>query len=506
MAILRDLIVVIPGIMGSELRNEHGVIWGTSWNVLWGLLKSGGFQTLTLDYAKDVPDRDVLDDHVEAERVVPCAHMIPGFWKIDFYSHCLARIQSAFSNVFHGVATRKAVQAGRVYGKNSSGEGNLANLLEFPYDWRRDNRVAALRLKNLIEHQVQAFAKEKGSRPKVILVAHSMGGLISRHYLEVEGGWEYCRGLISFGTPYGGSPQAANYLVNGYAYLSSILRPVLATFTSVYQLLPVYPVIRSGEGQAYKRIHEVSGLSGVDQTRAVDAWQFHDTMRQRASATKPAGCFLIPFVGVDQPTMQSFTWDGGAGFAPSDEVPPAPGGSVADAALFPAGDGTVPRASATPFELTGKSAEHFVVEQHSSLLTNGAMLDNLITRLQESQVSNSKPFWDVPGQGEKTTAGPSLSLDLRDSYDRSEPVTFELRVLGGSPENPPEVTVRQDENGRDVATTVVAEADGRWVVNLSGLQPIDLYRVEASARVANDRRTIKVHDIFVVGDPKTGGA
>ena len=46
-------------------------------------------------------------------------------------------------------------------------------------------------------------------------MAHSMGGLVSRYYLEVLGGWHNARALFTFGTPYRGSLNAVNVLANG---------------------------------------------------------------------------------------------------------------------------------------------------------------------------------------------------------------------------------------------------------------------------------------------------
>ncbi|HNP71082.1 MAG TPA: hypothetical protein PKK15_08240, partial [Kouleothrix sp.] len=49
-------------------------------------------------------------------------HAIPGFWKIDGYTRCRARILERF--------------------EATPGD----NFFEFPYDWRRDNRHHARRL------------------------------------------------------------------------------------------------------------------------------------------------------------------------------------------------------------------------------------------------------------------------------------------------------------------------------------------------------------------------
>ena len=51
----------------------------------------------------------------------------------------------------------------------------------FPYDWRQDNVVIARKLDALIEQLRRDYGDPQ---LKVDLVAHSMGGLIARYYLQ----------------------------------------------------------------------------------------------------------------------------------------------------------------------------------------------------------------------------------------------------------------------------------------------------------------------------------
>jgi hypothetical protein len=78
-----------------------------------------------------------------------------------------------------------------------------------------------------------------------------MGGLVSRYFLEVLGGWQDTRALITFGTPYRGSLNALDTLSNGIrkgplplGHLTEFCRKC----TSIYQLLPIYPAYDGGNG------------------------------------------------------------------------------------------------------------------------------------------------------------------------------------------------------------------------------------------------------------------
>jgi hypothetical protein len=50
---------------------------------------------------------------------------------------------------------------------------------------------------------------------KLIFICHSMGGLVARWFLEVLGGRDVTRSLITIGTPYQGSVNALDAIVNG---------------------------------------------------------------------------------------------------------------------------------------------------------------------------------------------------------------------------------------------------------------------------------------------------
>jgi hypothetical protein len=121
-----DVVVILPGISGSVLAKDGKEIWGSSSGAIWRAISSGGdsIKTLALT-AIDDPELDDLGAGVTATGRVPDVHIIPGLWKIDGYSGLTARLQSALG-----------LEPGK-------------NLFEFPYDWRRDNRVSARRLQRL---------------------------------------------------------------------------------------------------------------------------------------------------------------------------------------------------------------------------------------------------------------------------------------------------------------------------------------------------------------------
>ena len=339
----KDVVVILPGISGSALAKDGIEVWGTATVALLGAAATAGdtIRSLALD-AVDDPNIDDLGDGVEATRLIPDVHMIPGLWKIDGYSGLRARLQTSLE-----------LEPNR-------------NLFDFPYDWRRDNRVSARKLQRLSQRWLQNWRQASGNNDaKLILVGHSMGGLVARYFLEVLGGWKDTRALITFGTPYRGSLNAVGYLANGYAKsigpLTMDFSETLRSFTAVYQLLPAFECIDTGDGHL-KRVSEAGQLPNIDTARALASFKFYREMKdaQEANAKLDAyrmhGYEIYPIVGVEQPTFQSAECKAGKlsllrTIKGKDE----------------SGDGTVPRLSATPLELTDAHRETYMAEAHASL-------------------------------------------------------------------------------------------------------------------------------------------
>ena len=77
------------------------------------------------------------------------------------------------------------------------------------YNWLESNEKSARRLQKLVEETIPAFYKKKGRVcDKVILMTHSMGGLVARYYTEVLGGCEKVYGVINAVQPSIGAAAA----------------------------------------------------------------------------------------------------------------------------------------------------------------------------------------------------------------------------------------------------------------------------------------------------------
>lgn len=184
-------VIIIPGIMGSELQCNEYKIWPPNIAVWWK-----GINVL----AKKL--EDVHSDEIES------------------------------------VALYK-----KYYGKLVEfAEGIADEVKVFHYDWRQDNFKHIDRLKQLINKDAD----------EVILIAHSMGGIVAKLFLNSDPNSEIIKKvskLISIGTPWKGAAEAYLYLQFGFgpSFLKGIFKSVIPCFESVYQLLPNKDYVEENE-------------------------------------------------------------------------------------------------------------------------------------------------------------------------------------------------------------------------------------------------------------------
>src|SRR5512143_970273 len=161
---MTQVALLVPGIMGSELSLDGEIIW------------PGPVQSLVFPYTK--MDKLLCDD-------LDVTGVIKTFSISDQYKAVMDDLETCG---FHE---------------------HRKTLITCAYDWRKDNRVAAETLAKCIS----STAELHGPDTEISIIAHSMGGLISRYYLESDKfssrqGFYNVRRLITLGTPHRGAPLA----------------------------------------------------------------------------------------------------------------------------------------------------------------------------------------------------------------------------------------------------------------------------------------------------------
>jgi len=261
--LLSDLVVVIPGITGSTLYVRGNPVWELSGRaVMGGVLSLGrNIDDLALEdgFGDAFPasaGSGEPDDGVEALGLMRDLHVVPGLWSpIKGYSALVGFFSRRFT-----------VTAG--------------NIIEFPYDWRLSNAVSGRRLAAMALPALERWrAQTNNPDAKLVLVAHSMGGLVSRWFLEVCGGWEVTRWLITLGTPYQGAMNSVDALARGLSKglgsLRKDLTELVSSFPSMHELLPTYPCVDAGSGTL--RTVTDGGL-GLNSAMVTSAAEFHSRL------------------------------------------------------------------------------------------------------------------------------------------------------------------------------------------------------------------------------------
>ena len=434
-----DLVVMLPGITGSVLQHDGKDVWAISKGAALQALLTLGRSVKDLQITGvDDPTKPDLGDGVTAPRLIQDVHLIPGFWQIDGYTKVKTYLTSQLT----------------------LDEGK--NWFDFPYDWRRDNRVAATRLAEQAPKWLDAWRQDSGNADaKLVLLGHSMGGLVARHFLEELDGWQVTRQLITFGTPYRGSLNAVDFLSNGmkkgFGPFSIDLSALLRSLTSVYQLLPIYPCVETPSGLA--RVAETS-VPNVDPAKAAAALQFHRdieaavTRNQTDSAYRDHGYAVGPIVGIFQPTNQSVQVDGGGirilqSYDGQDQ----------------GGDGNVPRVSATPIEYSTSDREVYITGQHGQLQNADAALAHIVGALTRIDLT---PYRATPFDG--------FSFEAPQLVSTGEEIRVRLATQG--PATHAHVTLTDVDTGRQVRhRTVPRTTRGTF---LAVLPPVaeGVYRIE----------------------------
>lgn len=98
---MNDIVVILPGIMGSVLQKDGEDLWNVSGQAIWQVLKSLGDRINDLKLENDDPEGGDIGDGIVATSLIQDAHVIPGLWKIDGYNEIASTIKDNF-NVIEG--------------------------------------------------------------------------------------------------------------------------------------------------------------------------------------------------------------------------------------------------------------------------------------------------------------------------------------------------------------------------------------------------------------------
>ncbi|WP_314254762.1 esterase/lipase family protein [Streptomyces kutzneri] len=451
MARLKHLVVVVPGIGGSVLQTPEGA---ARWDE----------HRRRFVAAATRPGRLGLDQHPDLVPVglLPDVTLL-GPFVVPGYDQLVRKICNHFDDVRVDVS-----RPGRA-------PDPRADLVLFPYDFRHSIRHAAERL--AADVAVRLGGEHTGARRRrVIVVAHSMGGLVARYWMGPLGGAADCAALVTLGTPHRGAPKALEVLGNGLTVgrkRLAGLTEVLRQWPSAYELLPRYPVVgRPGDDAPLNPYELQAGATGSASfaRQAKRAFSVHQDIEVAwTELHRGSGCPEVTAVfGRGHATFQHALLSpsgltvtkGSANWLPNPDWH---------------GDGTVPAISAIPIEQTDTRARRAVPKRHMALASSSVVVDILAEYTGE-------PLDAVRGD---TPDEPWLGLDLEETYLSGDPVPVGVTLHGAQADERTQVRVRaRPHDGRREGGTrwlpCAGAGDGRWQGHLPPLGA-GSYTVEVSA-------------------------
>lgn len=268
--------------------------------------------------------------------------------------------------------------------------GDEYDVIFFPYDWRLSNASSAAKLAIAVNN----------SYDELILVAHSMGGLVASKYCANSAtNRNKVDKLITLGTPYTGTPELIYVAETGdfnvFASIAAIgqgvVKDLVSNFHCTYQLAPTTrygnnygSYIKKGStsysGNAARTFYSTRPWammsSGSTKPMYSAATTFHSSLI--ISGTHIANGGLVDtykIVGKNYDTKSIIKYDAN--------------GNYDDFEVTNAGDGTVPRYSASNTEsVTAANQIYEVTSKHLDLIKNQDAL-NYVVDIINGTVSRS---------------------------------------------------------------------------------------------------------------------
>lgn len=191
-------------------------------------------------------------------------------------------------------------------------------VIAFPYDWRLAVETNSARLAAILPGALERWRRHPAQRraarihpeeraAQIVLVGHSMGGLVARGLSAIESGLDDVRAIVTLGTPFHGSLLALQLLANGGGGPATLsreaLRDVARTMPGVYDLLPSYPCVFTGDALRRLDSAQVASVGG-------DARMARDALDRRAAYAGTALPDHRVVIGSAQATAQSVEIDG----------------------------------------------------------------------------------------------------------------------------------------------------------------------------------------------------
>lgn len=385
------LVVVIPGIGGSELADTSGtIVYAARPSSLVGV-------------ARDPSVLDASNKLRPVGLIGPCSLIC---WQLV----------TGYDGLLSGITTGLGLSPERVVTASEKLVDPHATVVAFPYDFRRSVEHIA----NDLDRVVRARAQGR----RVVLVAHSMGGLVAAWWWAFLSEGIEVDQIITLGTPYRGAAKALDVLVNGMHVgpfaVPSALNEAVRTWDSVYDLLPHYQVLEGNADSLYPHdlppaiTKTVDGFSNRARKAYLENRRLHKALEDKAAES---GNPFTAYYSQGHATLGHASID-----AQTNRLAVAKGNPRAIHASWDGGDGTVPMFSTIP-DVVGRDVSRWrrLAGKHQGLVEEKSVFEHV------SEYSRTRLPAAARGGGYEVSA--YLQLDLDDVVLAGTQAEVKIRVV-----------------------------------------------------------------------------
>lgn len=469
-------IVFIPGFLGSKLRDR------TTGKIVW--LDFGSVPLNPLEWEGWLNElfekMHYPNPNLEPAGLIDDVMFVPPWIKQEQYSRMLKMLESWGYRVDPLKHTDKEL-----------------NVYTFAYDWRQDNRISARQLKDQIDVWRALHPGEQ-----VWLIGHSNGGILSRWYIEKEGGKDIVSRLFLLASPWDGSPSAVYMLFHGLDTLFRVrfnlfdiperTRQALRSFPAMYHLIPqAHEFLRGPNNQV---IDPFTGQAWLDDPQQIalleDGRRFNQELGNHLSVE------TVSFVGRKLETRaggrvhmgNNARWDGIEWFESQ------------------IGDGTLPEYTAF---YPDARVNMPVIAEHGDIYVNPALMDMLrlelidkYTKMQAGVLEDNKPQTDAVTVLDRPTYSPGDRVNVQINVRKVKDGTSIRRAILKARVNwlqglPGSTEVMAPSELPAIVLNENPDVPGQYEGHLMAPAQEGYYQLETQMRIPlQDEMTL--HDIFVV--------
>ena len=279
---LRNPVIIVHGFLGSNMldKNTGKNVWGKFSTEDGYSVSDEKMRALSIPMVKHKPLKDIKDNTVPNGALNTV--------EVNFLGMTFK--ENAYLNLVNALHEGGYQLEGQPLDPGKS----FYNLFQFSYDWRRDLQENASKLheyilekRRYIQEQYEALYGKKNYDVQFDLIGHSMGGMVSRYYLQYGtadlpaenekpnvtwAGSKYIDRLIILGTPNAGYLDTLLEMQRGRE-MPPFPAAMISTWMTYYQMLPA----PSTKSVVYEH----------DQTKAVDLFDFRIWVKMKWGLANP---------------------------------------------------------------------------------------------------------------------------------------------------------------------------------------------------------------------------